>query len=618
MKVMKSSWLSNYVVLDFETRSKFDIRKGAWFYANHPSTTPLCMSFKFKDGKVQSISNLKTIVKICKKIEKLKIRVIAHNSWFDFCIFRRLTGCPISHHFNYWMCTSLLSRYCGGPKALRLCTPFFGLELAKYNKGKDLIKVLSIPYSGKIPKGFAKMKLRPEKSGFVENEELLKEMMDYCEQDVLVTEKLYLKLGKWANELTLPKVKKDLYLNEKRNIAGLKVIEKELNAIIDCFSYVEEWCKKASKKIAGENFNINSSLQMIKFFAKNGHKIDSMSKDTLSVRLNSFPEKLKKLCYINFAYPKSHTRKPLRMVELIENGKISGNFIYYGAGRTGRFTTEGTNILNLPRGDKESYIKKLKLLKKGNEHFFKEYGLSSTSELSNMIRHTIVSQNGKFYGGDFKQIDLRLLLLVAGEHKTLRAMFKGMDLYKHFASNIYKTPFDKVTKQQRTNTKAVVLGAGYGRGADSLYQQMRAEGLNTTRGEVEAIKNSYHKFLPNVRMLWHNLEMEFNEKGFFTIPYFKDRIILNHVPSERLWGGSLTGILIQAFTQSLMNWKCRQLWRMLKMNPCLVFHDEVVVDVKDSPKNFENFKKALELAPPNFSKNFPSIQCEFWSGKRYE
>jgi len=52
-------------------------------------------------------------------------------------------------------------------------------------------------------------------------------------------------------------------------------------------------------------------------------------------------------------------------------------------------------------------------------------------------------------GADLSNIELRMGLWLAGQTDKLKALGEGKDLYKDFASSVFGTPYDEVTKEQR-------------------------------------------------------------------------------------------------------------------------------------------------------------------------
>lgn len=607
---------SNYCVIDFETRCKLPIGKGAYEYTKDPSLEVLCLCVKFRGSEPMVIYDKDKIKSMCKKVVNFssKSRVIAHNSIFDFYVLRKVTNCSFAV-FKNLVDSQLLSGYAGGPQGLDMCPTYFDLRSSKAPLGKTLIKILSIPYNEDTPKHFLKIKTSKyvAPNGFVEHPRILKHMGEYCKMDVILTEELYLKLERYTNKILSDKIVKDVLLNTQRNQRGIKVDREALKLIDSEFKKVRKWFSEKAKEITGlKNFNIYSSTQVLKYFRDNGKSIGETGELYLTRLYPNLKGSLKKLALLSITAPKNQGKKSENILSSLHGDRLKDNYKYFGAGRTGRYVTYCANILNVPRGDIDNFDERLKALEKGN--FFETYKLESGKALSSMIRHTFVPANGIFYGVDFKQIDFRLLLLATGEYKILKEFYGGLDMYIWFAQKAYGRK--KITDKERSVVKAVVLGFGYGNGVDAIYANLMLQGLPVNKSTIMQMKRTYHMMFRGVKPFWAKLEAEYNRTKCITVPFFKKRINLEY-SRDRLWGAKLTGICIQSMTQLLFNWSIRNLHKKMKINPCIVFHDEIVIDTENV--NEERFRKIVRQAPKCLPKeHFPYIHCEFWKGHRYK
>ena len=124
-------------------------------------------------------------------------------------------------------------------------------------------------------------------------------------------------------------------------------------------------------------------------------------------------------------------------LEAAEFGPWPVHYWYCGATQTHRFSGgngAGGNPQNLKRGGK--------------------------------LRQAIMAPAGSLLVvGDLSQIELRITLGLAGETKALEFLAQGGDLYKDFATKIYKNKIEEVTEEQRQIAKSAMLGLGFGMGA---------------------------------------------------------------------------------------------------------------------------------------------------------
>lgn len=89
------------------------------------------------------------------------------------------------------------------------------------------------------------------------------------------------------------------------------------------------------------------------------------------------------------------------------------------------------------------------------------------------LRHMFVADQGRvLVGGDYSQIELRLLAHMSGDESMISAFLSGRDFHQETASRVFSVPTEEVTSQQRRAAKAVNFGVIYGMGAFSLSQDL--------------------------------------------------------------------------------------------------------------------------------------------------
>lgn len=91
----------------------------------------------------------------------------------------------------------------------------------------------------------------------------------------------------------------------------------------------------------------------------------------------------------------------------------------------------------------------------------------------------------------------------------LDAFANGLDVHRATASEVFDTPFDEVTDDQRRSAKAINFGLIYGMSAFGLGRQL---GIN--RNEAQRYIDMYFARYPGVLTYMDNIRSDAGEKGY--------------------------------------------------------------------------------------------------------
>lgn len=109
-----------------------------------------------------------------------------------------------------------------------------------------------------------------------------------------------------------------------------------------------------------------------------------------------------------------------------------------------------------------------------------------------------------FVKGDYSQIELRIIAMLANERTMLRAFLTGEDIHLKTACEMSGLAPARVSKEQRKKAKPVNFGFSYGMGAKRLVSYAFEDyGVEMTLGEAEAYRSRFfqtYQALP----AWHN------------------------------------------------------------------------------------------------------------------
>ncbi len=135
------------------------------------------------------------------------------------------------------------------------------------------------------------------------------------------------------------------------------------------------------------------------------------------------------------------------------------------------------------------------------------------------IRKAFVASPGNvLVGADYSQIELRLLAHISGDENLIDAFNSGADIHRRTAAEVFHTPFDGVTKEQRSAAKAVNFGIVYGISDFGLAQNL---GIPVkTAGSY--IKRYFERY-PGVQAYLKGCVAEAKEKGYAQTIYGRRR-----------------------------------------------------------------------------------------------
>ena len=182
-----------------------------------------------------------------------------------------------------------------------------------------------------------------------------------------------------------------------------------------------------------------------------------------------------------------------------KDGRIHCSFNQIGAD-TGRFSSSDPNLQNIPSRNHD--IRKMFVASPG---------------------HVLMSS-------DYSQQEPKVMTQMCGDPKMIKAYQEGKDLYAEIAALSFNTSYDNCLefrpdgttnpegKNRRSQAKSILLGVLYGRGVQSIAEQ-----LGTTTKKAQAIKDSVFKGFPAIPQFEKDsLQMAY-ENGFVTTLWGRKR-----------------------------------------------------------------------------------------------
>lgn len=141
--------------------------------------------------------------------------------------------------------------------------------------------------------------------------------------------------------------------------------------------------------------------------------------------------------------------------------------------------------------------------------------------LGREIRKVFIPKEGcVFIDADYSQIELRILAHMSDDKNLIDAYNHSKDIHAATASLVFHVPLEEVTKEQRSNAKAVNFGIVYGISSFGLSND-----LSISRKEAEQYIKDYFISYPGIKNYLDNSIKEAKEKGYSVTMFGRRRPI---------------------------------------------------------------------------------------------
>ena len=337
-------------------------------------------------------------------------------------------------------------------------------------------------------------------------------------------------------------------------------------------------------EMAGEEFNINSTKQLGEIlFEKMKLPVVKKTKSGYSTDVDVL-EKLKKedpiieqiLEYRQLMKLNSTYVEGLKQYINPETKRIH-SFFHQTITATGRISSTEPNLQNIP----------------------------TRFELGKRVRKVFKPQEGCVYiDADYSQIELRVLASISEDSHMIEAFKEGQDIHKQAASKVFKTPIDEVTKEQRSNAKAVNFGIVYGISDFGLGEQ-----LGIGRKQAKKYIDEYLTQYSGINQFMDNIKEEAKEKGYVKTLFNRRRYIpelkSNNYMVRQFGARAAMNTPIQGTAADIMKIAMINVYNKLKENNLkskliVQVHDEILVETLESEK--EQVKQIVKEEMENVIK----------------
>jgi len=504
---LREWWPTNFVKvhLDIETRSRVDLSSvGSYRYGCDPSTRVLMAAVSeeaanapiylwvhpdHRDAGVVSDPEAQELL-----AQATEVR--AFNAPFEQSVLHGTAWRPFVK-LESFRCTQAMARIAGLPDSLEKCGEALNISAKKDRKGKDLIKLFSIPNEDGTFNDPA------------DHVEKWKLFAEYCRQDVRAEKEIHRIL---RPKFDLTGLNLDTFLFTMRmNALGVPVNVRALKNAQAVIDDVQEFATMRFRAITG--LQITQRAKVLAWLQAAGVPIDNMQGDTLmALDRSKLPELVMEAVtlYIQLSY--AAAKKVTSMLDwAMPDGRMRGVFKFYGAG-TGRWSAGGPQIQNAKKATPEMRP----LTKPAYAAICRGItgtGLSAVygdpmEVIASCVRHFIHHPNGDLLDADYNAIEARVICWLAGENEALKAWASGTDQYKKMASVIYNVSVQSVTPDQRDMGKRTILGCGYGMGAAKFLSTCQQFGVECDEDLAERAVMAYRDLHPAITAYWRRLNAD--------------------------------------------------------------------------------------------------------------
>lgn len=358
--------------------------------------------------------------------------------------------------------------------------------------------------------------------------------------------------------------------------------------------------EKQAHELAGEPFNLSSTKQLQTIlFEKQGIKptkktpggAPSTSEEVLAELALDYPLPKVILEHRGLSKLKStYTDKLPQMMNPL-TGRVHTSY-HQAVTATGRLSSTEPNLQNIPVRNDEG----------------------------RRIRQAFIASPGcRIVAADYSQIELRIMAHLSQDKGLLQAFAEGEDIHRATAAEVFGSPLDNVSGEQRRSAKAINFGLIYGMSAFGLSRQ-----LNIGAGEARKYMDLYFERYPGVLQYMENTRKFAAEKGYVEtldgrrlyLPDIKSSNAIRRKAAER----AAINAPMQGTAADIIKRAMIEVDRWLQQQPdvkmIMQVHDELVFEVKESLLD-EACEKIRQLMESSMQLDVP-LQVEVGIGDNWD
>lgn len=638
----------NKISIDIETYSETPITSGVYRYVEDPAFEILLFGYSVDDGPVKVV-DLAAGEKVPNDIlESLKNPAIikwAFNAQFERICLSKFLGYSTGKYLSPrgWKCSMTWAAILGLPFSLSKVGNVLKIDKKKLEEGKDLIRYFCVPCKATKKNGFRTRNL------YYHDKEKWERFKFYNQRDVEAESSIQKRL---LNHPVPDSLWEEYWMCEEINDRGV-LVDTELvtNAI-----KINENCREIYEKSLQNLTNLenpNSVAQLKDWLYSNDVNVPSLGKKEVKQLLEKCDDELvQKVLQLRQLISKSSIKKYEAMLNSkCSDNRVRGMFQFYGANRTGRFSSKIVQLQNLPQNHLDDLKTARDLVRENNLSALEILYSDVPDTLSQLIRTAFIPKPGhKFIVSDFSAIEARVIAWYAKEQWRINAFKNGEDIYCSSASKMFGVKVEKhgVNSELRIKGKISELALSYG-GSIGALTAMGAIEMGLKEKELQPLVDAWRNANPNIVKFWWDVDKAIktaltNEKEivklgqllfeyrskmlFITLPngrklaYVKPQIIDGHIT---YYGNDITKKFVRIesygpkFCENITQATARDLLvsaikNLSKYRIVAHVHDEVIIEV---PMNI-NVQDVVSpmTKSPNWARglvlNADGYECEFY------
>ena len=495
------------IVIDFETRSRLDLRKvGATRYAADSSTDCWCAAYAINDAPVRLwVGSHPTQpadpmpADLAAALADPDCLVIAHNAAFERAILAHILtpryGWP-DIPIERWRCTLTAALAMALPPALGKVATVLGLPQQKADK--TIVPLMAKPRRPRRDEAAAAGPF------WFDDAEHLQALYDYCKQDVeteRALDRVLLPLSDAEQQLW----QLDAVINARGFYCDGCLIERAITIATAADKAVQAEIKQIT---GGEIDTTNQVDKIVAWLAARGCVVDNLQKATLSqaLRRTSLAPEVRRVIELRreAAHASANKFPALRDWRGVD-GRIRGAFQFHGAA-TGRWSSSGPQPQNFRR-ESENTDGKFAVIMNGDLEAVRQLG-APIEIVGDIARCAICAPPGRHLSvADFSGVESRITAWIADQHDKVEQWTK-FDRTQDPNDDPYVVIGRALGHPEETARKfgkIADLAFGY-QGGIPAYKNFAPADDTSSDAQIRAYQQAWRDRHPQITQFWYGVD----------------------------------------------------------------------------------------------------------------